>query len=114
MPGVREHVFLRKIENTAHYIDSSIFELYLLSEKTSESNMTLDLSLPDRIADSIYTVKAYGRSFCVSLQSYGSSECVDSSLPSGILVSGFYTSGTEMKVSLVKENNITINIENSF
>ena len=113
IPNIREFVFLKKIESTAHYVDSAIFEIYLLSERTSNSNVSLKLPMPDKIADSIYTVKTNGRIFCVILQSFGSSKCIVSSLPSGVSLSGYYISGTDMKILLQKQNNISVSILNA-
>ena len=114
IPNIRDYTIDKRIDNLVNYIDSSIYSVYALSEKIRTGNITLDIPLPEKIADSVFSLKISENKLCILLKSYGSSKCINPSLPAGVYISGYYISGTDLRVKLEKEENITLYFMNTY
>jgi hypothetical protein len=114
VPSVRDYVFDQEMDNFLNYADNSFFKLYSLTKETDSINITYRTNFPDKLVESIYYLTVEGRNLCVVLESFGSKKCMQVSLPVSIGFTGYFISGTKIKIDLLKTDSTAIQFSNSY
>ncbi len=112
VPAVKDYVLSREMENLLLYVDLNLMEAYTSTKGISSVNMSYHLSMPDDLLGSLYRINFVGRELCLTPEKYPSEECLESSIPSDVSLSGSYVSGTDMLISVNKDGGFSISISN--
>jgi len=112
VPAVKDYVLSKEMENLLLYVDLNLVEAYTSTRGVSAVNASYSVSMPDDLLGSLYRISFVGRELCLIPEEYPSEECLESSVPSDVSLSGSYVSGTDMLVSVSKDGGISISISN--